>query len=72
MDFAASVGGAHKGKQTDYTSFRGYMLFRKPQMLRVLIQVPVLHTDALDLASNGNTSRSDFPATTKSLRGRIR
>ena len=31
------------------------MLFRKPKMLRVLILVPVLHTDALDLASDGNT-----------------
>src|ERR1700679_2260246 len=53
MDFAASVGGAHSGAQTDYTSFRGYLLFRKPQMLRVLIKVPVLHTDAMDLASDG-------------------
>ena len=46
IDFAASVGGAHRGAQTDYTSFRGYLLFRKPQMPRVLIKVPVLHTDA--------------------------
>ena len=26
VDFAASVGGAHKGKQTDYTSIHGYIL----------------------------------------------
>jgi hypothetical protein len=53
VDFAASVGGAHQGKQTDYTSVRGYIVFRKPQMLRVLGLVPVLHTHAFDLASNG-------------------
>ena len=36
VDFAASVGGAHTGKETDYTSIHGYILFRKPQMLRVI------------------------------------
>ena len=36
VDFAASVGGAHKGKETDYTSIHGYIRLRKPQMLRVL------------------------------------
>jgi hypothetical protein len=54
VDFSASVGGAHKGKQTDYTSIHGYILYRKPQMLRVLGLVPVLHTHAFDLASDGS------------------
>ena len=31
VDFAASVGGAHAGKQTDYTSIHGFILFRKPR-----------------------------------------
>ena len=47
VEFAASVGGAHKGQQTDYTSIPGYILFRKPEMLRVLGLVPVLHTHRL-------------------------
>src|SRR6201999_2220459 len=55
VDFAASVGGAHKGQETDYTSIRGYIIFQKPKMLRVLGLVPVLHTHAFDLASNGET-----------------
>src|ERR1700744_486424 len=53
VDFAASVGGAHKGKETDYTSVPGYIVFGKPQMLRVLGLVPVLRTHAFDLASDG-------------------
>ena len=70
MDFNATVGGAHQGKQTDYTSFRGYMLFRKPRMLRVLIKVPVLHTDALDLASDGNDFSLYFPRNNKVIEGK--
>lgn len=55
VDFTASVGGAHKGKETDYTSIPGYIIFGKPQMLRVLGLVPVLRTHAFDLSSNGQT-----------------
>jgi outer membrane lipoprotein-sorting protein len=70
MDFNATVGGAHRGAQTDYTSFRGYMLFRKPKMLRVLILLPVLHTDALDLASDGNTFKLYLKRSDKVIEGK--
>ncbi|MGC1782777.1 MAG: hypothetical protein WA708_09680 [Acidobacteriaceae bacterium] len=51
----ASVGGASKGKETDYTSIRGYILLRQPNMLRVLGLLPVIETRAFDMASNGKT-----------------
>jgi outer membrane lipoprotein-sorting protein len=51
--FQASVGGASKGKVTDYTSLRGYILLRRPSMLRVLGLLPVVETRAFDMASNG-------------------
>ena len=41
VDFAASVGGAPAGKQTDYTSIHGFISFRRPEMLRVVAEVPV-------------------------------
>jgi hypothetical protein len=69
VDFAASVGGAHKGKQTDYTSIHGYILFRKPQMLRVLGLVPVLRTHAFDLASNGKTFTLLIPPKSQAIQG---
>ncbi len=49
----ASVGGAAKGKETDYTSIRGYILLRQPSMLHVLGMLPVIDTRAFDMASNG-------------------
>jgi outer membrane lipoprotein-sorting protein len=49
----ASVGGASKGKETDYTSVRGDILLRQPSMLRVLGLLPVIETRAFDMVSNG-------------------
>ena len=48
-----SVMKTQKGTATDYTSFRGHILMRKPEQLRVLGQVPVLGTKMFDMASNG-------------------
>jgi outer membrane lipoprotein-sorting protein len=51
----ASVGGGTTGKVTEYTSFKGYIYVQKPRNLRVLLQVPVIGSRAMDMASNGNT-----------------
>jgi hypothetical protein len=56
-----SVGGATKGKVTDYTSLGGYILLRTPEMLRVLGMLPVVHTPAFDLASDGKTFTLTIP-----------
>src|SRR5579859_968802 len=69
VDFAASVGGAHKGQETDYTSIRGYIIFQKPKMLRVLGLVPVLHTHAFDLASNGESFTLLIPPRSRAIIG---
>jgi hypothetical protein len=69
VEFAASTGGARKGKQTDITPFRGYILLRKPNMLRVLGLVPVLHTRAFDLASDGTTFKLLIPPRSKAIVG---
>ncbi len=69
VEFAASVGGAHKGQETDYTSVPGYILFRKPKMLRVLGLVPVLRTHAFDLASNGENFTLLIPPRSRAIVG---
>lgn len=69
VEFTPSVGGARKGKQTVYTSFTGYILIRKPEMLRVLVLVPVLHTHALDLASDGKTFTLVIPPKGRAIEG---
>ncbi len=69
VEFQASVGGAQKGKITDYTSFRGYIRLRKPEMLRVLGLLPVLSTRAFDLASDGSTFKLWIPHENKAIVG---
>ena len=55
VEFQATEGGPRKGKEKTYTSFSGYILLRKPEAVRVIGLVPVLHTRAFDMASDGNT-----------------
>jgi hypothetical protein len=69
VDFAASVGGAHKGQQTDYTSIHGYIRMRKPQMLRVLGYLPVVRLRAFDLASDGKTFTMLIPPRSRAIEG---
>jgi hypothetical protein len=70
VDMKASVGGSHKGQVTDYTSFRGFILMRKPEMLRVLGLLPVVRTNAFDLVSDGNTFKLLIPPKSKAVVGK--
>ena len=49
----ASTGGGKEGKVTEYTAFRGYIFVRKPGDLRVILQLPVIGSRALDMVSDG-------------------
>jgi outer membrane lipoprotein-sorting protein len=51
----ASTGGGKEGKVVTYTSFKGYIFVRKPHDLRVIMQLPVIGSRALDMVSNGDT-----------------
>ena len=69
VSIQASVGGASKGQETDYTSVRGFILLRKPEMLRVLGLLPVLETRAFDMASNGSHFLLLIPPKDKAYEG---
>ncbi len=64
-----SVGGAKKGKVTDYTTLTGYVRLRNPEMLRVIGLLPVVHTQAFDLASDGKTFTLVVPPRSKAYIG---
>ena len=65
----ASVGGASKGKVTDYTSLRGYVLIRQPDMMRVLGLLPVVETRAFDMVSDGKTFTLLIPPKSEAITG---
>jgi hypothetical protein len=70
VDLQASVGGLRKGTVTDYASFRGFILVRKPEMLRVLGLLPVVRTTAFDLVSDGTDFKLLIPPQSKAIEGK--
>lgn len=69
VQMRASVTKAEQGKATDYTSIRGHILLRKPGLLRVLGQVPVLGTRMFDMASDGKRFTLYIPSRDKAVEG---
>ena len=51
----ATTGGAKEGKVKEYTSFKGYIFAQKPACLRVILQLPLIGSSALDMVSDGKT-----------------
>jgi outer membrane lipoprotein-sorting protein len=54
VEISYSTGGGKEGKVTEYTSFRGHIFVRKPRDLRVLMQLPLVGSRALDMVSDAN------------------
>ena len=69
VDFATSVGGQKKGKVTEYQEIRGYILIRKPSMLRMIGLFPVVRNRAFDMVSNGDTFKLSIPVKNKFIIG---
>jgi outer membrane lipoprotein-sorting protein len=65
VDFSVSTGGEKKGKVTDYRTFSGYVLVRKPDMLRMIGLVPVVRNRMFDMVSNGIRFELSIPPRNK-------
>jgi outer membrane lipoprotein-sorting protein len=70
VDIDTSVGGAKKGKITDYQQIRGYVLVRKPSMLRMVGLAPVVRTTAFDMMSDGKDFKLSIPPKSRFVVGR--
>ncbi len=53
VEIQASVIRTREGMAKDYTTIRGNIIMRKPEMLRVFGRVPVVGTRAFDMVSDG-------------------
>lgn len=65
----ASTGGGKSGKVTTYTSFRGYIFVQKPRNLRVILEVPVFGSEALDMVSDGAKFTMVIPPRSRAIIG---
>src|SRR5882724_10997114 len=70
VDIDTTVGGAKKGRVTDYQQIRGYVLARKPSMLRMIGLLPIVRTKAFDLVSDGREFKVSIPPKNRFVVGR--
>lgn len=70
VDIDTSVGGSKKGKVTDYKQIRGYVLIRKPAMLRMIGLMTIVRNRAFDMVSDGRIFKLWIPPKNKFIIGR--
>ena len=70
VDIDTTVGGVKKGKVTDYEEIRGYVLARKPSMLRMIGLMPIVRNKAFDMVSDGEGFRLWIPPKNRFVVGR--
>jgi outer membrane lipoprotein-sorting protein len=70
VDISTSVGGEKKGKVTEYQSIRGYVLVRKPEMLRMIGLLPIVRNRAFDMVSDGRDFKLWIPPKNRFIVGR--
>jgi outer membrane lipoprotein-sorting protein len=70
VDIATSVGGVKKGTVTEYKEIRGYLLVRKPQMLRLIGLMPIVRNRAFDMVSDGRIFKLWIPVKNRFITGR--
>lgn len=65
VDIATSTGGAKKGKITEYEEIKGYVIVRRPKMIRMIGLLPVVRSKAFDMVSDGNEFKLWIPPKNK-------
>jgi outer membrane lipoprotein-sorting protein len=70
VDISTAVGGWTKGKITQYQKISGYILIKRPQMLRMIGLVPIVRNRAFDMVSNGQTFELSIPPKNRFIIGR--
>lgn len=65
VDIDASAGDVKNGRITDYKEIRGYVLARKPAMLRMKGLMPLVRNTAFDMVSDGRDFKVWIPTKNK-------
>jgi outer membrane lipoprotein-sorting protein len=62
VDMVPALGSAEKNRITEYKDVRAYILFRKPEAIRIIGLYPVVRSTAFDMTSDGATFRLYVPS----------
>jgi hypothetical protein len=69
VDIDTTVGGAKKGKVTEYQQIRGYILVSKPARLRMIGLFPIVRNRAFDMVSDAEGFKLYIPSQNKFIVG---
>src|SRR5260370_14322981 len=69
VDIDASAADLKNGRVTDYKEIRGYVLARKPAMLRMKGLLPLVRNTAFDMVSDGQEFKLSLPPKNKLVVG---
>jgi outer membrane lipoprotein-sorting protein len=69
VEISATTGSGLQGKVTESPNFSGYIFLRKPEDLRVILLVPVLRNQAMDMVSDGKTWKLWIPPRNRAMEG---
>lgn len=69
VDMSTSVGGIFGGKVTDYPTIHGFILFLRPDSIRVIGLDPVVHSTIIDMVSIGNDFKVSLPTKNQFIEG---
>ncbi len=70
VDMVPAVGSVIKGKITEYKDVLGYLLFKKPDEMRLIGLYPVVRNKAFDMVSRGMDFRLFVPSKNQFIVGR--
>jgi len=70
MEMSPSVGSLYVGEVKDYATLGGYILFKKPDDIRILGLDPVLGSTVFDMVSSAETFRIYIPSKNRFIEGR--
>ena len=72
VDLEPSIGSVLKGEISELQEVRGFVLIRKPQMIRMIGLYPVVRNRAFDMVSDGDRFKLYVPAKDKFIVGKNR
>jgi outer membrane lipoprotein-sorting protein len=61
VEMSTSTGGSMQGVVKESISFSGFVILGKPEQIRVILQVPVLRSAALEMVSDGKSFKMMIP-----------
>lgn len=69
VEFKPTTGSVYTGVIKEYQNVRGFILMKKPAMIRIIGQAPVVKTEIFDMVSDGRQFRVSIPPKNKFIVG---